>query len=183
MFFIFWWPLRTVGPRPGPTKCLAWSGSKLFYILMVSMKEYFENVPFEKMNRRQKAFKISPHAKRCIWKMVLSDMWSPKDEEILVCMVRKMAIWRPGLLWVMCQSSIVLSHYMITALHTVNVLKNSNTSCLPKRPRQTVCRPRSDCFSRSSLIRVFPVCYSDKHFVNFSPGNQHFIWNQSVSSV
>ena len=45
-----------------------------------------------------------------------------KDEEIFVCMVRKMAIWRPSLLWVMCQSSIVQSHNMITALHTVNVL-------------------------------------------------------------
>ena len=30
-------------------------------------------------------------------------------------------------------------------------------------------RPRSDCFFRSSLIRVFPVCYSDKHTVNSSP--------------
>ena len=30
------------------------------------------------------------------------------------------------------------------------------------------CRPRSDCFWRSSLIREFPVCYSDKHFVNLS---------------
>ena len=29
-------------------------------------------------------------------------------------------------------------------------------------------RPRSDCFWRSSLIRIFPVCYSDKHFVNSS---------------
>ena len=26
------------------------------------------------------------------------------------------------------------------------------------------CRPRSDCFWRSSLIRVFPVCYSAKRF-------------------
>ena len=25
-------------------------------------------------------------------------------------------------------------------------------------------RPKSDCFRRSSLIRVFPVCYSDKYF-------------------
>ena len=25
------------------------------------------------------------------------------------------------------------------------------------------CRPRSDCFWRSSLINVFPVCYYDKH--------------------
>ena len=28
---------------------------------------------------------------------------------------------------------------------------------------------------RSNLTRAFPVCYSGKHFVNFSPGNQHFI--------
>ena len=43
-----------------------------------------------------------------------------------------------------------------------------NTSCLPKRPRDSEKqhRPRSDCFWKSSLNRVFPVCYSDKHFVN-----------------
>ena len=35
------------------------------------------------------------------------------------------------------------------------------TSCLPKWPRQT-----GQTKSRSSLIRVFPVFYSDKHFVN-----------------
>ena len=28
---------------------------------------------------------------------------------------------------------------------------------------------------RSSLIRVFPVCYSYKHFVNSSPDNQHLL--------
>ena len=39
-------------------------------------------------------------------------------------------------------------------------------------------RSRSDCFWRSSLIRVFPVCFSDKHFVMFSFGNQQFIRNQ-----
>ena len=38
------------------------------------------------------------------------------------------------------------------------------------------CRPRSDCFWRSSLIRVFPVCYSDSIFMNSCPENQHFIW-------
>ena len=30
------------------------------------------------------------------------------------------------------------------------------------------CRPRSDYFLRSSLIRVLPVCYSEKHFVKSS---------------
>ena len=44
-------------------------------------------------------------------------------------------------------------------------------------------RHRSDCFSRSSLIRVFSVCYSDKHCVNSSHNNQHFIWEQKEKSV
>ena len=33
------------------------------------------------------------------------------------------------------------------------------------------CRPRSDCSLISSLIRVFPLCYADKHFVKSSPEN------------
>ena len=36
---------------------------------------------------------------------------------------------------------------------------------------------------RSSLIRVFTVCYLDKHFMNYSPDNQHFIWEQREKSV
>ena len=49
----------------------------------------------------------------------------------------------------------------------VRSLKISSTSWLPKGlDKQS--RPRSDCFWRSSLIRVFPVSYSDKHFVNSS---------------
>ena len=38
-------------------------------------------------------------------------------------------------------------------------------------------RPRSDYFCRSSLIKDFPVCFSVKHFVSFSPDNQHFFEN------
>ena len=45
-------------------------------------------------------------------------------------------------------------------------------------PWDKQCRPRSNCFWRSSLIRVFPVCYSDKHFANSSPEKQHIIWEQ-----
>ena len=41
-------------------------------------------------------------------------------------------------------------------------------------------RLRSDCFWRSSLIRVLSVCYFDKHFVNSSPENQQFIWAQNL---
>ena len=43
------------------------------------------------------------------------------------------------------------------------------------------CKPRSDW--RSSLIRVFPVCYSDKHFMNSSPDNQNFIWEKKEKSI
>ena len=42
-------------------------------------------------------------------------------------------------------------------------------------------RPRSDCFW--SLIRVFPVWYSDKYFVISSPENQHLVENWKRSSV
>ena len=54
--------------------------------------------------------------------------------------------------------------------------KISNTSCLPKQPRQTV-------QTQIRLMKVFPVCYSDIHFVNSSPENQHFIWEQKEKSV
>ena len=51
-----------------------------------------------------------------------------------------------------------------------------NTSCLLKRTRQTVLTQiRLLLKKKSNQIRVFPVCYSDKHFVNFSPENQYFI--------
>ena len=45
-----------------------------------------------------------------------------------------------------------------------------NASCLPKSHRQTV-----QTKIRLLLIRVFPVCYSDRHFVNSRADNQHFI--------
>ena len=44
-------------------------------------------------------------------------------------------------------------------------------------------RPRSDCFRCSSLIRVFPVCYYDKHFVNSTPANPYFIGELKEKSV
>ena len=36
-------------------------------------------------------------------------------------------------------------------------------------------------FEEAVLIRVFPVCYSDKHFVNSSHENQHYILDQKYS--
>ena len=48
---------------------------------------------------------------------------------------------------------------------TVNVLKVPTLVAFQKCQGKQH-RPRSDCFWRSSLIRVFLVCYSDKHFGN-----------------
>ena len=34
------------------------------------------------------------------------------------------------------------------------------------------------------MLRFFPKCYSDKHFVSiFNPENQHFKWEQKKKSV
>ena len=41
--------------------------------------------------------------------------------------------------------------------------------CAKKKALEKQRRPRSDCFC--SLIRGFPVCYLNKHFVNSSPDN------------
>ena len=55
-----------------------------------------------------------------------------------------------------------------TIISTVNVLKFwTLIACQKGLDKQ--CRPRSDCFWRSSLIRIFAVCYSNQHFVNSSP--------------
>ena len=68
-----------------------------------------------------------------------------------------------------------------TWLYMVIVLKILNTSCPKGRDKK--CRPRSDCLWWSSLIRVFPVCNFDNHFVSSSLDNQHFVWEQSEKSV
>ena len=68
--------------------------------------------------------------------------------------------------------NLALANLFSTKASTVNVVINfKHYSWLPK-DLDKQCRPRSDCFSRSSLIRVFPVCYSDKHFVNNSPNKE-----------
>ena len=60
---------------------------------------------------------------------------------------------------------------------TVNVLKfQTPVACLKGLMKQH--SPNAHCFLRSSLTRVFAVCLSDMHFVNFSPDNQHFVGNR-----
>ena len=57
-----------------------------------------------------------------------------------------------------------------------------NISCLAKYLDKQH-RTRSDCIFRCSLIRIFHVCYSDKHFVSFSPEYQKFSCEQKEKSV
>ena len=55
---------KQFGPRPGPTKCRAWSGFKLLDTLMIFLKEFFENINFEKNQQNdEKSGKIAEHAK------------------------------------------------------------------------------------------------------------------------
>ena len=54
---------KQFGPRSGPMNCQAWSGSKLFDILMVFLKEIFQKVNFEKKSADdKKAWKITQYA-------------------------------------------------------------------------------------------------------------------------
>ena len=51
---------KQFGPRSGPTKCRALSGSKLFDTLMVFLKEFFKKVDFEKYQQTKKKMKNFP---------------------------------------------------------------------------------------------------------------------------
>ena len=43
---------KQFGSRSGPTKCWAWSGSKLFDTLLIYLKEYFDSFNYEKKNQQ-----------------------------------------------------------------------------------------------------------------------------------
>ena len=43
---------KQIGPRSGPTICRAWSGSNLFDLQMVFLKEFFKKIDFEKNSRQ-----------------------------------------------------------------------------------------------------------------------------------
>ena len=45
---------KQFGPRSDRMNCRAWSGSKLYDILMVFLKEFFQNVNFEKKQQTTK---------------------------------------------------------------------------------------------------------------------------------
>ena len=51
------------GTRPGPTKCQASSGSKLFDPWILFLKEFFKKLILKKISRRQKGTKNYPVGK------------------------------------------------------------------------------------------------------------------------
>ena len=66
--------------------------------------------------------------------------------------------------------------------------KISNTIVVCHKGFNKQHRPRSDWFWRRGLIRVFPVCYSDKLFVNSSPNKQQtsrsdWFWRRGLIRV
>ena len=64
-------------------------------------------------------------------------------------------------------------------LHTVNVLRfQTLVACQFGQSIKHTAQTQISCFWRNSLIRVFPVCYSDKNFCEFQPDYQHFLWKQ-----
>ena len=50
---------KQFGPKSGPTKCLAWYGSKLFGTLMVFLKNFLKKVDFEKSVDNKKSCTIT----------------------------------------------------------------------------------------------------------------------------
>ena len=58
---------KQFGPRSGPTKCQAWSGSKLFDALIVFLKEFFEKVDFEKNHQTTKKREKISHGNLINW--------------------------------------------------------------------------------------------------------------------
>ena len=88
-----------------------------------------------------------------------------------------------------CFILLILNHVQLSSIQRIKhwvkhwlynrCSKILNTSCRLKAIDKQ-CKPRPDCFFRSSLIRVFSVCYSYTHFVNFCCDNQHMIWKQKL---
>ena len=68
------------GPRSGPTNRRAWSGSKLFDILMVFLKEFFQKIILKKISRRQKSMKNYPVGNELIRFDCISYRWSETAE-------------------------------------------------------------------------------------------------------
>ena len=66
------------GPRSGPTKCCAWSGSKLFDIEMVFMKEFIEMLIFKNNQQTAQSMQNYPACKNIKQKLLFLRWWNGK---------------------------------------------------------------------------------------------------------
>ena len=72
-------------PKSGPTKCRAWSRSKLFYTLKVFFKEFFKKVDFEKKQQMTKSMKNYPRGKelgKIDFQSIFNSKWKGPWSEI-----------------------------------------------------------------------------------------------------
>ena len=72
--------------------------------------------------------------------------------------------------------------YFLCLFIYAKCFKTLNTSCLQKNLDKQH-KPISDCFWRSSLIMVFPVCCSVKHFVNYSTDTKFYLLTEKCSRL
>ena len=121
------------------------------------------NIELHKQRRELDVVKSTPHLGCLRWLLQIigrsaqwsfSSLWPPFDHQ---------------------DSKNIETWWLSENYYTVKVLK-FRTLVVCQKSIDKQCRLRSDCFWRSSLIRVFSVCYYDKHFGNSSPDIQHFIW-------
>ena len=132
-------------------RLFVWSGFSLFDILTTIL--YFPalitNILFE--NKKRNVFlKLEVACQKGIDKQ---------------CRPRSDCFWKSSVIRVfpVCYSTSILC---ISALITNILFENSKRNVFLKlevacqNGLDKQCRPRSDCFWRSSLIRVFPLCYS-----------------------
>ena len=83
---------KQIGPRSGPTKCPAWSGSNLFDIQMVFLKEFSKKLILKKIGRRQKSMKNFPGGKEL--KYDLTHLWwNPFILCFQGCALQKLTTW------------------------------------------------------------------------------------------
>ena len=98
-------------------------------------------------------------------KKIKTLLWNDFGHMLLCCKHSRQVSFTQGNVCACVQKMFSNSEHLLPTLYRLN----------------TQCRSRLDCFFRSSLIRVFPVCYSDKHFVNSSPDS--YIWLEKKTSV
>ena len=139
-----------------PTKRILCSNELIYIVICIPCTRRWSISNFDrKFYDRQETVKRSTYTSNK-W----TTLYSPQR-------ITVRSLWLGGQLHISKHKLNSLNHFQtlnITQASYGKCSKISNSSWLPKRPGQ-----------KQFDLRVFPVCNSDKYFVNFSPENQHFI--------